>query len=152
MAIHLPTGPLKTRSGLKPITRSELTTYQPISRWLSHCAIGVGNRLLMFRGWFHPEYWSEQINLVLTYKHETDSWRLMTSIDPGIYISVHDKTYLDRLSAVVKYVRFANDMAQNVEWRQLIGLTDLCRRDSLDERINHGWFLQLKSEGVINYC
>ena len=29
-ALHLPTGPLKTRSGLKPVPRCEHSTYQPI--------------------------------------------------------------------------------------------------------------------------
>ena len=42
MALHLPIGPLKTRSGLKPVPRCEPSTYQPISRWHNHCAIGAG--------------------------------------------------------------------------------------------------------------
>ena len=31
MATHLPTGPLKTRSGLEPVPTCEPITYQPIS-------------------------------------------------------------------------------------------------------------------------
>ena len=42
MALHLPIGPLKNRSGLDPVPRCEPSTYQPISRCLNHCAIGVG--------------------------------------------------------------------------------------------------------------
>ena len=38
VALYLPNGVLKTRSGLKPIPRCEPSTYQPIS----HCANGVG--------------------------------------------------------------------------------------------------------------
>ena len=38
MALHLPIGPLKPISGLEPVPRCELSTYQPIS----HCAIGTG--------------------------------------------------------------------------------------------------------------
>ena len=36
MAIHLPIGPLKTRSVLEPVPRYEPSTYQPISRWHNH--------------------------------------------------------------------------------------------------------------------
>ena len=32
MALHLPIGLLKTRSGLEPVPRCEPSTYQPISR------------------------------------------------------------------------------------------------------------------------
>ena len=42
MALHLPSGSLKTRSVLEPVPRWELSTYQPISRWLNHCAIRAG--------------------------------------------------------------------------------------------------------------
>ena len=42
MALHLPIGSLNIRSGLEPVPRCEPSTYQPISRWLSHCAIGAG--------------------------------------------------------------------------------------------------------------
>ena len=42
MALHLPIGPLKTRSGLEPVPRCEPSTYQPISRWHNHCTIGAG--------------------------------------------------------------------------------------------------------------
>ena len=31
VALHLPIGPLKTRSGLEPVPRYEPSTYQPIS-------------------------------------------------------------------------------------------------------------------------
>ena len=43
VALHLPIGPLKTRSGFEPVPRCEPSTYQPISRWHSHCVIGAGN-------------------------------------------------------------------------------------------------------------
>ena len=42
MALHLPTGPLKTRSGYEPVPRCEPRTYKTNSRWHSLCAIGVG--------------------------------------------------------------------------------------------------------------
>ena len=32
VALHLPIGPLKTRSGLEPVPRCEPSTYLPISR------------------------------------------------------------------------------------------------------------------------
>ena len=35
MALHLPTGPLKTCSGLVPVRRCEPSTYQPISNYCS---------------------------------------------------------------------------------------------------------------------
>ena len=41
MAIHLPTGSLKTSSGLELLPRCEPSTYQPISRRHKHCAIGA---------------------------------------------------------------------------------------------------------------
>ena len=43
VALHIPIEPLKTRSGQDPVPRCEPRTYQPISRRLSHCAIGAGN-------------------------------------------------------------------------------------------------------------
>ena len=42
MALHLPIGPLKTRSGLEPVPRCTPSTCQPISRCHNHCAIGAG--------------------------------------------------------------------------------------------------------------
>ena len=42
VALHLLIGPLKTRSGLEQAPSCELSTYQSISRWHSHCAIGAG--------------------------------------------------------------------------------------------------------------
>ena len=42
VALHLPIGLLKTRSGLETVSRCEPNTYQPIRRWHSHCAIGAG--------------------------------------------------------------------------------------------------------------
>ena len=42
MALHLPNEPLKPHSGLESVPRCEPSTYQPISLWLSHCAIGAG--------------------------------------------------------------------------------------------------------------
>ena len=44
VALHLPTGPLETRSGLKPALRCEPSTYQANGRWLSHCSIEVGHK------------------------------------------------------------------------------------------------------------
>ena len=35
-------GLLKTHSGLELVPRCEPSTYQPVSRWHNHCAIGVG--------------------------------------------------------------------------------------------------------------
>ena len=32
LALHLPIGPLKARSGFEPVPRCEPSTYQPISR------------------------------------------------------------------------------------------------------------------------
>ena len=46
MALHLPIGPLKTHSGLELVPRREPSTYQPISRRLSHCVIGAGEQAL----------------------------------------------------------------------------------------------------------
>ena len=43
VALHLSTGPLKTRSGLEPVSRCEPSTYQPISRLHSH---GAGDVVL----------------------------------------------------------------------------------------------------------
>ena len=42
VAIHPLIGSLKTRSGMEPVPRCEPSTYQPISRWHNHCAIGAG--------------------------------------------------------------------------------------------------------------
>ena len=36
VAIHLPIGSLKTRSGLEPVPKCEPSTYQPISRFCIH--------------------------------------------------------------------------------------------------------------------
>ena len=43
VALHLPTGPLKTCSGLEPVPRCQPSTYQPITWWHSHCAIRACN-------------------------------------------------------------------------------------------------------------
>ena len=40
--MDLPTGPLKTRSGLVLVPGSEPSTYQSIGRRFSHCATGTG--------------------------------------------------------------------------------------------------------------
>ena len=42
VTLHVPIGPLKTCSGLEPEPKCEPSTYQPISRGHSHCAIGAG--------------------------------------------------------------------------------------------------------------
>ena len=47
MALTLPIGPLKTCSWLEPVLRCEPSTYQPISRGLSHCAIGASLKLVL---------------------------------------------------------------------------------------------------------
>ena len=39
VVLHLPIGSLKTCSGLQPVPSYEPSTYQPIGRWRSHCAI-----------------------------------------------------------------------------------------------------------------
>ena len=39
VALHLPIGPLKTHSWLKPKLRCEPSTYQPISQWFSYSTI-----------------------------------------------------------------------------------------------------------------
>ena len=39
MALHLPTGPLKTSSELKLVPICEPSTYQPICQQLTHCTI-----------------------------------------------------------------------------------------------------------------
>ena len=43
-----PTGPLQTYSGLEPVPSYEPSTYQPISRWLSYCAIEALNRCELY--------------------------------------------------------------------------------------------------------
>ena len=48
MALHLPIGPFKTRSKLEPVRIYEHSTYQPISRRHSHCAIGAGDAVERF--------------------------------------------------------------------------------------------------------
>ena len=42
VVLHLPIGPLKTHSGLVSVPRCEPSTFQPISWWHCHCAIGAG--------------------------------------------------------------------------------------------------------------
>ena len=42
MALHLPSGSLKTCSVLQLVPRCEPSTYQPISQWKNHCPIGAG--------------------------------------------------------------------------------------------------------------
>ena len=82
MAIHIPIGSLKTRSGLEPVPRCKPSTYHPISRWHNHCAIGAG---LMF--WISlmvcmlliPVFWNEVsviFNVVMYYSgpERTASW------------------------------------------------------------------------------
>ena len=51
MVLHLLIGPFKTGSGLEPVLRCEHSTYQPINRWLSYCAIGAGTR------WSSTSHW-----------------------------------------------------------------------------------------------
>ena len=46
VALHLPIGLLKTRSGLEPVPRCEPTNYPPISGKHSYCAIGVGIKIM----------------------------------------------------------------------------------------------------------
>ena len=43
VALHLPSGILKTCNVLMPVPRCEHSTYQPIGRRRSHCVIGASN-------------------------------------------------------------------------------------------------------------
>ena len=49
VALHLPIGPLKPRSGLESVPRYEPSTNQPISQRLSHCAIMFAPVFIFYR-------------------------------------------------------------------------------------------------------